>query len=87
MFLLQLMSLLAEERSMAISTMKTKLSSCFWTGLRHALARGNAAVHLTDACILLFHRRTSYPPRLVEVLSLKNFKKILGFCGSGRVPA
>ena len=85
MFVLQLMSLLAEleERSMAISTTKTKLSSFFWTGLRHALARGNAAVHLTAACTLLFYRRTSHPP----VLSLKNFKKILGFCGSGRVPA
>lgn len=74
MFLLQLMALLAgsQERSMTnISTMKTKLSSCFWTGRMHVLARGNPAVHLTAAYTVLFYRRTSHPPGFMGVLSLK----------------
>lgn len=75
------------KRSTPICTTKSKLSSCFWAGLRHALATGNAAVHITAVCILLFYRRISHPPGLIGVLNLKNFEKILGFCGSGGVSA
>lgn len=75
------------KRSMPICITKSKLSSCFWAGLKHALARANAAVHITAVCILLFCRGTSHPQGLIGVLNLKNFKEILGFCGSSGVPA